>query len=91
MEKRRTLREVLPSEFKLEFMYVDSCNPASANKLTPAAKLLDVEVVKEYFGDTFKRWPGTQKNVHCWWELANGKAVGWNENTAGWSFPVVKL
>jgi len=55
---------------------------------TKARKFADVEVVQSHYShDT--RWPGTQKNVHFWVELANGKAVGWNENPAtGWSFPV---
>ena len=38
----------------------------------------------------FKSWPGPQKNVHTWWYLDNGMAVGWNENPGtGWSFPVI--
>jgi hypothetical protein len=53
-------------------------------------------VVKEYSRvreeDGWKEFPGPQMNVHCWWELENGKAVGWNENPAtGWSFPVVSM
>lgn len=75
-----TLRDVLPPDFLLE--YSD----------TPTAKLLDVEVTKEC--DATKpgeRWPGKHKHVFAWWILANGKAVGWNENPGrGWSFPIVK-
>lgn len=55
-------------------------------------RYLDVEVTKQHFAETAAPWPGAHKNVHCWWELANGYAVGWNENPGkGWSFPVVKL
>lgn len=79
----KTLREVVPYEFFQEFMG------------TPAAKLLDVKVVKEYDPHRLyvERWPGKHKNVvGIWWELENGKAVGWNENPAiGWSFPVITL
>lgn len=60
------------------------------------AKYYDVEVVQEFhsvpnnFGKPVKPWPGPSKNVYCWVVLANGKAVGWNENPSkGWSFPVV--
>lgn len=59
----------------------------------PARKLADVAVAAVYRrlkGE--KQWPGPQKNVYVWAELANGKAVGWNENPSrGWSFPVVTL
>ena len=58
-----------------------------------AYKYRDVEVVVEYgYGHQSKRWPGPHKNVHNWCILANGYAVGWNENpSTGWSFPVVKM
>ena len=60
-----------------------------------AWKLLDEPVKAEYFMSntaTWKRWPGVHKNVYCWVELENGKAVAWNENPSkGWSFPVIKL
>lgn len=37
-------------------------------------------------------WAGTHKYVRFWCELANGYAVGFNENPArGWSYPVIKL
>jgi hypothetical protein len=58
---------------------------------TPAGKMKDVEVVQE-FDSTVpgQRWPGKQKNVYAWVQLANGKAVGWNESPShGWSFPVI--
>lgn len=58
---------------------------------TPAYKFLDVEVVSEHNG-TVERWPGIHKNVYSWVKLANGKAVGWNENPGkGWSFPIITL
>jgi hypothetical protein len=60
-----------------------------------AGKYADVEVVKEHSDfnvSTWKRWIGNHKNVHYWVELANGYAVGFNENPAtGWSFPVVRI
>lgn len=64
----------------------------------PVAKHFNVTVVREYssvpnsFGHAVRRWPGPQKNVYSWVELANGKAVGWNENPSkGWTFPVVSM
>lgn len=57
----------------------------------PVAKHFNVEVIAEHKSHE-KRWPGTQKNVYTWVELANGKAVGWNENPSkGWTFPVISL
>lgn len=77
--KTKTLRQSLPTEFFGEFSE------------TRAAKFLDIEVIEEIDGCR-KRWPGPEKNVLNWWKLANGKAVGWNENPArGWSFPVITL
>lgn len=36
-------------------------------------------------------WPGRHKHVIIWWELSDGTALGWNENTStGWSFPVIR-
>lgn len=72
----KTLRKTLPQEFFQEFLD------------TPAAKLLDQKVVRKCEHPT--RWPGKHKNIHVFWVLANGKAVGWNENPGkGWSFPVI--
>jgi hypothetical protein len=75
----KTLIESMPREFGQN--YHD----------TPAYKFRYVEVVREFgCGGEDKPWPGPQKNVHYWVLLANGKAVGWNENPAtGWSFPVI--
>ncbi|HFQ5128631.1 TPA: hypothetical protein ACGUU0_003117, partial [Vibrio vulnificus] len=56
-------------------------------KDAPANKHLDQVVVHEHLHGG---WQGKHKNVMCWWLLANGYAVGWNENPAiGWSFPVI--
>lgn len=57
------------------------------------SKLLDVEVTAAIDGTVRGQgWPGKHKNVLNWYKLANGKAVGWNENPAiGWSFPVITL
>lgn len=71
-----TLKEVLPREF-MGGGYVDS----------PAMKHCDVLVTAKRIGD----WPGREKFVTIWYVLANGYAVGWNENTSrGWSFPVFR-
>jgi len=71
--------EVVPREFFHEF--VD----------TKAFKFRNVVVLKEHDG-TKDAWIGPQKHVHVWWELANGWAVGWNENPSkGWSFPVKRM
>lgn len=73
-----TLKDVLPREFLVEFSD------------TPAFKLKDVEVVEEHTCCS-KKWPGAQRHVMNWFVLANGKAVGWNENPSrGWSFPVIR-
>jgi hypothetical protein len=94
----RTLKDELPKEFFAEFMTTNAqYDPAHPQgKPSPAALLLDVQVVREYSRVTdeagYKPWPGPQKDVHCWWELESGKAVGWNENPSkGWSFPVITL
>lgn len=74
-----TLKEAAPREFAQEFQD------------TPAWKHRDAEVTEEIDG-TKKRWPGPHKYVFVWYKLANGLAVGWNENPArGWSFPVIRL
>ena len=74
------LRDALPREFFQSYMD------------TRAARMLDVEIEQEYgLGDdqTWKRWPGKDKNVMTWWKLVDGRSVGWNENPGrGWSFPV---
>ena len=80
-----TLRDAAPYEFATE--HVD-CQ---------AQRFASVEVVRQHPADplsdnAMKPWPGSHRNVHVWWELANGYAVGWNENPSrGWSFPVVKM
>ena len=54
----------------------------------PFRRHLGVGVVKEHRDG----WPGRHRNVYVWWELANGRAVGWNENkSVGWSFPVIRV
>jgi hypothetical protein len=40
---------------------------------TDAARNLDVEVLAEFK----EGWPFGQENVKLWWQLANGKIVGW--------------
>lgn len=51
-------------------------------------RFLDVDIIQEFEGG----WEGTHKHVMVWWKLANGYAVGWNENPArGWSFPIINL
>lgn len=52
-----------------------------------ARKYADVNVKSQQSDN----WPGPHKNVHFWYILENGYAVGFNENPSkGWSFPVVK-
>ncbi len=62
---------------------------------------LDVKVTKEHTSINleseadvqafYQSIPFKHKNIHCWVELENGKAVGFNENPAiGWSFPHTK-
>ena len=94
----KLLREELPSEFfNGGYLTVTPRNYCGQpDKASPAAKLLDVVVVHEHSrvseNDAYREWPGLHKNVHCWWELENGKAVAWNEDPSrGWSFPVVSL
>jgi len=76
----KTLKDVLPTEF-MGGEYVND----------KARKHADVQVTATH--DPYNgglRWPGSHKNVVIWYELANGKAVGWNENMSrGWSFPVI--
>lgn len=79
VEKVRTLRDVVPYEFHIEFA---DCR---------AARLLDVEVAQTFHLNE-RRWPGSHRNVNVWWLLRDGHAVGWNENPGrGWSFPVKAL
>ena len=76
----KKLREVLPREFKRDFMD------------TRAAKFLDVDVVAEYDDRPFPQKRYIYRNIYTWWELKNGYAVGWNESPRnGWSFPAVKM
>lgn len=74
-----TLREVLPREF-MDGEYSHS----------RAFALRDVEVVKRVDGTApGQGWPGREVHVCVWFILADGHAVGWNENPSrGWSFPV---
>jgi hypothetical protein len=87
----KTLRNVLP---KAEYETYLAC----CKKSPDTEKMLDVEVVFEHYSflnsepERVKPWPGTQKYVHVWWELANGYGVGWNENSSRChGFPVMKL
>jgi hypothetical protein len=81
------LASVLPQEFFRE--HATHYDMTSGYEVpTPAAMLLDVEVVVKHDG----AWPGKHRNVHVWWELEDGHAVAWNENPSrGWSFPVITL
>lgn len=80
------LRDVLPKAEFVEMLFEGKA----------VVKHADVEVVIEHSNGILAKnpapWPGAHRHVHCWWELANGFAVGWNENpSVGHSFPVVKL
>lgn len=73
------LKDVVPQEFFIEYMD------------TRAAKYLEIDVVRKVDGRE-EPWPGKEKNVMVYWELENGKLVGWNENPSrGWSFPVIPV
>jgi hypothetical protein len=77
--RNETLAQALPHEFLSGGEYVD----------VPAFRHRDVVVLRKY-DSRIKPWPGTQVNVSVWYVLANGKAVGWNENPIrGWTFPVI--
>lgn len=64
-----------------------------------ASKLMECDVVRHHsrVGEHgSRRWPGTHKNVECWWVVKRSDgvyyAVGWNENPSiGWSFPTKRL
>ena len=77
MAEPKRLVDVLPPEF-MNGEYEDS----------PAMPFAFMDVVAEYRDD--RPWPGNHRYVKTWFVLANGKAVGWNENPSrGWSFPVI--
>ena len=77
MAEPKRLVDVLPKEF-MNGQHEDG----------PAMPYAFMDVVAEYRGD--RPWPGQHKYVKSWFALANGKAVGWNENPSrGWSFPVI--
>lgn len=76
------LRDELPREF-FNGEYEDS----------KAMQLIDEEVAWTHrpYQTSKPLWPGPEKNVNVWWELANGWIVGFNENPSrGWSFPARK-
>lgn len=76
MSAKKTLREVLPLQ-------------ALGGEYTWTEKKLNTLVVERHDGGW--NWPGRHKNVCVWWELADGTAVAWNENTSrGWSFPIIR-
>lgn len=95
---RTYLKDELPSEFfNGGYLTVMPRNwTGQPDKPSPAAELLEVPVLREHSRvsdhESYREWPGPQQDVHCWWELENGKAVAWNENPSkGWSFPVITL
>jgi hypothetical protein len=75
-----TLKDWLPHDAQIDYNF-------------KVKRLLDREVVQEFsMSMVWQRWPGKEKNVHSWVRLADGIAVGWNENPSrGWSFPVIKI
>ena len=55
-------------------------------------KLLDQPIVESYGWRDNVGWPGRERNVTAWVKLANGLAVGHNENPSrGWSFPIIRI
>ncbi len=99
----RYLKNELPKEFFIEHMtttprgYVGwNGKNGGESKPSPAAELLYEQVIakhsRTFANGDYKEWPGKHKDVHVWWELENGKAVGWNESPSkGWSFPVITI
>lgn len=76
---QKRLADVLPPEF-LEGQF-ENC---------PAMRHAFVDVLETHDGRNGLPWPGSQKYVSRWYVLANGKAVGFNDNPSrGWSFPVI--
>ena len=76
-----TLKDAMPPEFGQGGEYYD----------VKAQKMAGV-LVTEICDGTEIAWPGPQRNVFKWVKLANGYAVGWNENPQrGWFFPVIRL
>ena len=84
------LKEVFPEI--LGYEYVDD----------RAYDFRDIEVKRKHsrigvrdeklVGVRYKKWIGIHKYVHNWVELANGYAVGMNENPSrGLTFPVVRI
>lgn len=82
------LRQLLPARF-----FEDSAPDVAARGL------LDVPVVAvklttgapcDGHAELFQPWPGPETHVRQWFLLADGKAVGINEDPAGpWTFPVM--
>jgi hypothetical protein len=69
-------------------MKLKDCLPYEAYDFPNVNKYADLEVVEKHQSFN-KRWIGKHKNVHVWFVLENGYAIGWNENPAiGWGFPV---
>ena len=70
-----TLRQVL---YKREFKGLDSFldSEVLAVKLNTGAPCFS-------HAELFEAWPGPEGNVHQWFVLANGKAVGISEGSNG--------
>ena len=69
-----TLADVLPHEFL-----------GGEYDHTRAFRLREKEVVAKRHATYQRPWPGREKHVSVWFELASGHAVGWNENPSlGW-------
>jgi hypothetical protein len=76
---QKRLTDVLPPEF-MDGKF-EGC---------PAMRHAFMDVIAAHDGPNALPWPGPQKYVSKWYVLANGKAVGWNDNPSrGWSFPVI--
>jgi len=80
----KTLKDVLPHDANFDLEGRDK----------RIATLLDVAVLAQF--DPVVPggyWEGsTHRNIVTWWVLADGHAVGFNENIAvGWSFPVIRI
>jgi hypothetical protein len=78
---RQRLRDVMPKEFT-----GGEYDGTAAHAVRDAV----VETIyRRTDGPTWQPWPGRHKNVHLWVRLKDGRLVGFNEASSGWSFPVI--
>ncbi len=82
LDKARTLADWLPE------------SPLDLHNGERLSRMASARIVEECSmqNASWRRWPGTHRNVLNWVKLDNGYAVGWNENPGrGRSFPIIRL